>query len=105
MQTNEENQVELTPEELDARKKDMLKFYNESMPYLEAQLSYEKRLMEIDEVRFKRFQISMQSAMMMDNQPTEEEIAAMEKESKSGPAPAKTDGNKGPKTKKPLRTA
>jgi len=64
----EENEVldsELTPEELEAKKKEMLQFYKQSMPYLKAQLSYEQMLFEIDEIRFKRTQIQMQYAMMM----------------------------------------
>ena len=64
----EENEVldsELTPEELEARKKEMLQFYKQSMPYLKAQLSYEQMLFEIDGIRFKRTQIQMQYAMMM----------------------------------------
>jgi hypothetical protein len=43
----------------------MLQFYKQSMPYLKAQLSYEQILFEIDEMRFKRTQIQMQYAMMM----------------------------------------
>ena len=43
----------------------MLKFYEGSMPYLKAQLEYEKMLSDIDEMRFKRTQIQMQYAMMM----------------------------------------
>ena len=56
---------ELNPEELEAKKKEMLQFYKQSMPYLKAQLSYEQMLFEIDEIRFKRTQIQMQYAMMM----------------------------------------
>jgi len=64
----EENEIldsELSPEELEAKKKEMLQFYKQSMPYLKAQLSYEQMLFEIDEIRFKRTQIQMQYAMMM----------------------------------------
>jgi hypothetical protein len=61
-----ENQQEreLTAEELAAQKEQMLQFYTESLPYLEAQLKYEDVLMKIDEVRFKRTSIQMQYAMM-----------------------------------------
>ena len=61
----ENPQENLSPEELTAKKEEMLEFYKESMPYLEAQLAYEKMLSDIDEVRFKRTQIQMQYAMMM----------------------------------------
>ena len=61
-----ENQQEreLTAEEMAAQKEQMLQFYTESLPYLEAQLKYEEVLMKIDEVRFKRTNIQMQYAMM-----------------------------------------
>lgn len=68
-----ENQQEkaYSQEEVDAKKEDMLKFYTESLTYLEAQLKYETILMNIDEVRFKRAQFQIQYAMMM--APPEEE--------------------------------
>lgn len=61
-----ENQQEreFTAEELAAQKEQMLKFYTESLPYLEAQYKYEEFLMKIDEVRFKRTNIQMQYAML-----------------------------------------
>jgi hypothetical protein len=67
-----QEEVELTAEELAERKADMLKFYTESIPYLTAQLEYEKVLCDIDEARFKRTSINYQLAMMM-NPPTEGE--------------------------------
>ena len=94
MQTNEEMGENLSPEELDKKKDEMLKFYTDSMPYLNAQLEYESKLADIDEVRFKRFQISMQSAMMMQDENSEN----MSKEE----APA--EPKRQPKKKKPLRT-
>jgi len=65
-----ENQQEreLTDEELAAQKEQMLQFYTESVPYLEAQLKYETLLMQIDEARFKRNNVQMQWAMMMQAQ-------------------------------------
>lgn len=65
-----ENQQEreFTAEELAAQKEQMLQFYTESVPYLEAQLKYETLLMQIDEARFKRNSIQMQWAMMMQAQ-------------------------------------
>jgi len=61
-----ENQQEreFTAEELAAQKEQMLQFYTESLPYLEAQLKYEETLLKIDEARFKRTNIQMQYAMM-----------------------------------------
>lgn len=60
-----ENPENLSPEELAAKKEEMLQFYKESMPYLEAQFEYEKMLSEIDEMRLKRTQIQMAYAQMM----------------------------------------
>ena len=65
-----ENQQEreLTAEELTQQKENMLKFYTESLPYLEAQYQYEDLLLRIDEARFKRTNIHMQYAMMAQSQ-------------------------------------
>jgi len=60
----QEQEQELTPEQLTERKEQMLSFYKESIPYLEAQLNYENLLTSIDEVRFKRTNIQMQYAML-----------------------------------------
>ena len=76
-----ENPENLSPEELAEKKEEMLRFYSESMPYLEAQLTYEQALLEIDELRFKRSQIQMQFAMMM-NPPEEVEEPMPEPEAK-----------------------
>lgn len=70
---NQQQEMNLTPEELAARKEEMLAFYTDSLPYLEAQFKYEEALMKLDEVRFKRTSIQMQFAMMM-QQPEEEPI-------------------------------
>jgi len=56
----------------------MLQFYKESMPYLEAQLEYEKMLSEIDEMRLKRTQIQMAYAQMM--APPEDDTVPMDPE-------------------------
>jgi hypothetical protein len=72
-----ENPENLSPEELAAKKEEMLTFYKESMPYLEAQFNYEKMLSEIDEMRLKRTQIQMAYAQMM-APPEEEENPSME---------------------------
>lgn len=61
-----ENQQEreMTTEELIQQKENMLQFYTESLPYLEAQYRYEELLLKIDEARFKRTNIQMQYALM-----------------------------------------
>lgn len=71
----QEQEQELTPEQLTERKEQMLSFYKESIPYLEAQLNYENLLTSIDEIRFKRTNIQMQYAMLaseMQERPEEE---------------------------------
>ena len=70
-----ENQQEreMTADELAAQKEQMLQFYTESLPYLEAQLKYEQMLFAIDEARFKRTNIQMQYAMMMQAQQESEQ--------------------------------
>ncbi len=68
-----QQEKEMTAEELAAQKEQMLQFYTESLPYLEAQLKYEEVLMKIDETRFKRTSIQMQYAMMMNAQSEVEE--------------------------------
>lgn len=62
-----ENQQEeqLSAEELIARKEEMFKFYTESIPYLTAQYEYEKLLADIDLERLKRTQYAMQYATLM----------------------------------------
>jgi len=54
METVNQQDVEMTPEQLAEQKENMLRFYTESLPYLEAQLKYEQMLLQIDEARFKR---------------------------------------------------
>lgn len=63
-----QQEKEFTAEDLAAQKEQMLQFYTESVPYLEAQLKYETLLMQIDEARFKRNNVQMQWAMMMQAQ-------------------------------------
>jgi hypothetical protein len=80
-----ENQQEreLTVEELAAQKEQMLQFYTESLPYLEAQLKYEQTLLAIDEARFKRTNIQMQYAMMAQAQ--QEQLFKEEEEKEEEP--------------------
>ena len=61
---NQNAEQVFTPEELELKRKEMLQFYKDSMPYLKAQYEHEEMLMKIDEVRFKRTNIQMQYAML-----------------------------------------
>ena len=58
-----ENQ-DLSPEEIEKRKQEMLSFYKESVPYLEAQLSYETLLVQLDEVRVRRIKAQHEMAYL-----------------------------------------
>ena len=104
----QENTEKLSPEEMDRRKEEMLTFYKDSMPYLDAQLGYETKLMQVDEVRFKRLQISMQSAMMLAQNENQEEYPEEYPEKvtqESSPKPEAKAKKKELKRKKPLRTS
>ncbi len=83
MQNQQEQ--ELTQEQLAEKKEQMLSFYTESMPYLSAQLAYEKIVLEIDEARFKRSSMQMQYAMMMQSQ--EEESKKTDEDSEPATSP------------------
>lgn len=83
---NQQQEMELSPAELEARKEEMLQFYTESLPYLEAQFKYEEMLMKLDEVRFKRTNIQMQYAMMMQAQRDAMEELAEQEETDQEPA-------------------
>jgi hypothetical protein len=82
-----ENQQEreFTAEEMAAQKEQMLQFYTESLPYLEAQLKYEDLLMKIDETRFKRTNIQMQYAMMAQAQQEAEQELEQEESTTDQP--------------------
>ena len=77
-----ENPENLSPEELAVKKEEMLKFYKESMPYLQAQFDYEELLSQIDEMRLKRTQIQMAYAQMMAPPEQEDSMPQPEKASK-----------------------
>ena len=89
METNQQPEMEMTPEQLEEQKEKMLEFYRNSMPYLKAQLDYEKMLLDIDETRFKRSSIQYQFAMMMNPQQEEGDD-----DQEKSPEPAKSDSRK-----------
>ena len=70
---NQQQEMDLTPEELNARKEEMRKFYEESLPYLSAQCEHDEYLSKIAEARFKRMHYEIQLAMLMQG-PSEEEV-------------------------------
>lgn len=78
-----QQEKEFSAEELAQQKENMLKFYTESLPYLEAQYQYEDLLLRIDEARFKRTNIQMQYAMMAQAQQEAELEDAQQKQEQS----------------------
>jgi hypothetical protein len=75
---NQQEQEQLTPEQLEARRNEMQSFYEKSVPYLEAQSKYEKLLTEVEEARYKRASMQLQYATMM---------ASVQQEEDSGNSP------------------
>lgn len=74
------NETTMTVEELTARKEEMRKFYDDSIPYLESQCKHEELLARISEARYKRMRFDIEGAMMM--QGPEQEL---EKETEEEP--------------------
>jgi ABC-type transport system involved in cytochrome c biogenesis ATPase subunit len=62
---NQQMNEELSPEQLEARREEMKQFYENSLPYLEAQSKYEKLLTDVEEARYKRATMQIQYASMM----------------------------------------
>lgn len=54
-----EEQVQLSKEQLAARRKEITEFYKSNIPHLKAQKEYEQLLTEIEELRAKRIQAQM----------------------------------------------
>lgn len=67
---------EPTAEEIQKRKEELLEFYTEEMPLLQARFDYEELVTKIEETRFARFQMNVAKANMMP--PAEGEEGAKE---------------------------
>jgi hypothetical protein len=81
MEENNQQQPEeqLTAEQLKARKEEMKAYFEEALPYLEAQHKYEKLLEGISEAKFKRFQWDTQLSMAMYQMQHPEEMETEER--------------------------
>jgi hypothetical protein len=75
----------MSSEDLYARKEEMRKFYEDSIPYLSAQCQHEEFLSKISEARFKRMHYEVQLAMLM--QEPEKERNVSDKEEKVTESP------------------
>jgi hypothetical protein len=51
---NQENYEELTPEQIQQQKEELIEFYKSSIESLQIQLEYEKLVTEIEETRLQR---------------------------------------------------
>jgi hypothetical protein len=89
---NQQGEEQLTPEQLEARREEMRTFYENSVPYLEAQSKYERLLTEVEESRYKRASMQMQYANMMAAAQHELEQEELDKEPTEEKAPS--DGKK-----------
>tara|TARA_B100000519_G_scaffold153732_1_gene134851 strand:+ start:271 stop:609 length:339 start_codon:yes stop_codon:yes gene_type:complete len=91
-----ENQ-ELTKEQLEARRAEITKYYEDHIPSLKTQLEYETLLKEIEKVRAERLQAQMFVANTMEGQKQGNGVPPVPpKPTAQAPAPA-------PETKKTLK--
>jgi len=60
-----QDERELTADELTARKNEMKQYFDEAVPFLEAQHKYEKLLAEISQYKLQRLQYDHQYALAM----------------------------------------
>jgi hypothetical protein len=72
-ETNQETVEQLTPEQLEKRRKDLITYYKNQTLVLEAQFKYEAVMADIEEQRVKRMTMIMRQAQMAAPQQEEEE--------------------------------
>lgn len=72
-ETNQETVENLTPEQLEQRRTNLVKYYEKQVYVLKAQLAYETMLADIEEQRVKRMTMIMRQAQMSAPQQEEEE--------------------------------
>jgi hypothetical protein len=74
-----EEQIELTPEQIQERKEKLLQYYQEQVDFLKVQLTYETLVTDIEEQRAKRVQIQAAIAGYFAPDPEEDEEAPQPK--------------------------
>ena len=85
MENQQEQMENLSPEELIKRKEEMKQFFEEAVPFLEAQHKYEKLVAEISEFKYRRLYFDTQAMSLMyqmQNGPEQEQEAEKTEESK-----------------------
>lgn len=63
-ETNQETVEQLTPEQMEKRRKDLINYYKNQTAVLEAQFKYEAVMADIEEARVKRMTMIMRQAQM-----------------------------------------
>jgi hypothetical protein len=85
MENQQEQMENLSPEELIKRKEEMKQFFEEAVPFLEAQHKYEKLVAEISEFKYRRLHFDTQAMSLMyqmQNGPEQEQESEKTEESK-----------------------
>lgn len=67
--------VQLTPEEIKARRADLVKDYREEIKFLKVQSEYEDLLATIEESKYRRYAAIAQTAQLFDHMEREEKAA------------------------------
>lgn len=84
-ETNQETVEQLTPEQLEKRRKDLINYYKNQTAVLEAQFKYEAVMADIEEQRVKRMTMIMRQAQM--TAPPQEEEEEDDVPQQSAPEP------------------
>lgn len=74
-ETTNQQDREMTPEELKAYKDNQHKYYKEQLPFLKTTLEYEKLIADIEEARLKYFTMRMRIGHLLAPPSPEEERA------------------------------
>ena len=78
----EDQKKEMTPEEVQEMKENMLKFYKEQIPFLETQSTYEKHLADIAENRARRVMMDIKLSQLL-SPPQDKEVKKEERKLKT----------------------
>lgn len=62
---SEDTKRQLTPEELETRKQNLIRFYKDQIEFLTPQKNYEELITELEELRTRRMYAQMKQAEMM----------------------------------------
>ena len=70
-----EEKTQMTPEEIKARRADLVKDYREEIKFLKVQSEYEDLLATIEESKYRRYAAIAQTAQLFDHMEREEKAA------------------------------